>query len=303
MNQPTPTPAQPNAYASVLRPGLFADQVHIVTGGGSGIGRCVAHELAALGATVILTGRTQEKLDKVAAEIKEDGGKADTFAFDIRDEEQVKTAIAAIAAKHGRIHGLVNNAGGQFPSPLQMISKRGFDAVVTNNLTGGFLMAREVFNQSMQKYGEQGGGAIVNMTADMWKGMPGMGHSGAARAGMANLTMTAAYEWSSHNVRVNAVAPGWIASSGMDTYGPGMVGIIRTLKSVVPMRRLGLEAEVSAAICFLLSPGAAFITGVTLAIDGGAPLNTAIYPMADHAPAPTFDGFHRATVPKALQDN
>lgn len=300
MNQPASTPTQPNAYASVLRPGLFADQVHIVTGGGSGIGRCVAHELASLGALVVLTGRTQEKLDKVAAEITDDGGKVDTLAFDIRDEEQVKSAIAQIIEKHGRIHGLVNNAGGQFPSPLQMISKRGFDAVVTNNLTGGFLMAREVFNQSMQKHG---GGAIVNMTADMWKGMPGMGHSGAARAGMANLTMTAAYEWSSHNVRVNAVAPGWIASSGMDTYGPAMVGIIRTLKSAVPMRRLGLEAEVSSAICFLLSPGAAFITGVTLAIDGGAPLNTAIYPMADHAPSPTFDGFHRATTPKALEGN
>ncbi|MDE1998646.1 MAG: SDR family NAD(P)-dependent oxidoreductase, partial [Burkholderiales bacterium] len=101
-------------YSSVLAPGLFAGQVHVVTGGGSGIGRCVAHELSSLGATVILTGRTQEKLDKVAAEITEDGGKVDTAAFDIRDEDQVKAAVAAMVAKHGRIHGLVNNAGGQF---------------------------------------------------------------------------------------------------------------------------------------------------------------------------------------------
>lgn len=284
-------------YSSVLAPGLFAGQVHVVTGGGSGIGRCVAHELASLGATVVITGRTQEKLDKVVAEIVEDGGKADSAAFDIRDEDQVKAAVATIVAKHGRIHGLVNNAGGQFPSPLQAISKRGFDAVVTNNLTGGFLMAREVFNQSMQKHG----GAMVNMTADMWNGMPGMGHSGAARAGMVNLTKTAAFEWAVSGVRVNAVAPGWIASSGMDSYGPAMAPIIHDLKNKVPMRRMGLEAEVSAAICFLLSPGSAFITGVTLAIDGGAPLHSSIFPSMEHAPSPTFDGFHRAALPKVLQ--
>ncbi|HET8869779.1 MAG TPA: SDR family oxidoreductase [Aquabacterium sp.] len=284
-------------YSSVLAPGLFAGQVHVVTGGGSGIGRCVAHELASLGATVILTGRTQEKLDKVAAEITEDGGKVDTAAFDIRDEDQVKAAVAAMVSKHGRIHGLVNNAGGQFPSPLQAISKRGFDAVVANNLTGGFLMAREVFNQSMQKHG----GAMVNMTADMWNGMPGMGHSGAARAGMVNLTKTAAFEWAVAGVRVNAVAPGWIASSGMDSYGPAMAPIIHDLKNKVPMRRLGLEAEVSSAICFLLSPGAAFITGVTLAIDGGSPLHSAVFPSMDHPPSPAFEGFHRAALPKVLQ--
>ncbi|HEX5371332.1 MAG TPA: SDR family oxidoreductase [Aquabacterium sp.] len=287
----------PSRYASILRPDAFAGQVHIVTGGGSGIGRCVAHELASLGATVVITGRTQAKLDTVAAEITEDGGQVDTAAFDIRDEDQVKAAVAALVERHGRLHGLVNNAGGQFPSPLQMISKRGFDAVVANNLTGGFLMAREVFNQSMQKHG----GAIVNMVADMWNGMPGMGHSGAARAGMVNLTKTAAYEWSGSNVRVNAVAPGWIASSGMDAYGPGMAGVIRSLKDNTPMKRMGLEAEVSAVICFLLSPGAAFVTGVTIPIDGGAPLNSPLYPIADHAPAPTFDGFHRASQPKVLQ--
>jgi len=301
MNTPTSSVSAPGSrYASVLRPGLFAGEIHVVTGGGSGIGRCVAHELAALGATVILTGRTQEKLDKVAAEIREDGGLVDTFTFDIRDDEQVKTAVAAMVARHGRIHGLVNNAGGQFPAPLQMISKRGFEAVVANNLTGGFLMAREVFNQSMQKHG---GGAIVNMTADMWNGMPGMGHSGAARAGMANLTKTAAFEWSVANVRVNAVAPGWIASSGMDSYGPAMAGIITQLKHNVPMRRMGLESEVSAVICFLLSPGAAFVTGITVAIDGGAPLNSPIFPLADHAPSTSYEGFHRAVLPKALQSD
>lgn len=295
---PSPSTSASSVYASVLRPGLFQGQVHIVTGGGSGIGRCVAHELASLGATVVLTGRTQDKLDTVVAEIREDGGQADAHAFDIRDEEAVKASIQAIVAKHGRIHGLVNNAGGQFPSPVESISKRGFEAVVANNLTGGFLMAREVFLQSMRQHG----GAIVNMTADMWNGMPGMAHSGAARAGMANLTKTTAVEWAGAGVRVNAVAPGWIASSGMDAYGPGMAGIIRGLKDQLPMRRMGLEAEVSSVMCFLLSPGAAFITGITVAIDGGAPLSSPTWPSMGGQPAPTFDGFHRARVPKVLQD-
>lgn len=285
-------------YDSIFRPGLFQGQVHVITGGGSGIGRCVAHELAALGATVVITGRTQEKLDKVAAEIREDGGQVDTVAFDIRDEDQVKAAVARIVETHGRIHGLVNNAGGQFPAPMEMISKRGFEAVVANNLTGGFLMAREVFNQSLSKHG---GGAIVNMAADMWNGMAGMAHSGAARAGMVNLTKTAAFEWARSHVRVNAVAPGWVASSGMDSYGPAMAPMILSLKDNLPMRRLGLEAEISAVICFLLSPGAAFVTGVTVAIDGGAGVNNPVWPKAPHEPAPSFNGFHRATTPKVLQ--
>ena len=284
-------------YASVLRPGLFQDELHWVTGGGSGIGRCVAHELASLGARVLVSGRTQARLDRVAAEIAEDGGRCHTMAFDIRDEDAVKAAVAQAVAAHGRIDGLVNNAGGQFPAPLLAIGKKGFDAVVANNLTGGFLMAREVVLQSMQRTG----GAIVNMTADFRNGMPNMGHSGAARAGMSNLTMTAALEWAAFGVRVNAVAPGWIASSGMDTYGGAMKALIPTLRAHVPLKRLGMEAEVSAAICFLLSPAAAFITGATLPIDGGAPLGSPLFPVPEHARSKPFDGFHRAVTPEVLK--
>lgn len=284
-------------YRSVFRPGLFAGHVVWVTGGGSGIGRCVAHELASLGATVVISGRTAEKLAHVAAEITEDGGRCETTAFDIRDEEAVKAGVAAVVAKHGAIHGLVNNAGGQFPAPMMAISKKGFDAVVANNLTGGFLMMREVFNQSMEKTG----GAIVNMTADFRNGMPGMAHSGAARAGMSNLTMTAAYEWAHAGVRVNAVAPGWIASSGMDTYGGAMKSLIPKLKNHVPLGRMGEEAEVSAAIVFLLSPAAAFVTGVTLQIDGAASLGSEIFPLGSGGKSKPFDGFHRAVVPEVLK--
>ena len=290
-------PSTPHPYRSVFRPGLFAGQAHWVTGGGSGIGRCVAHELASLGATVVISGRTQGKLDRVAAEIAEDGGRADTIAFDIRDEDAVKAGVAAVIARHGPVAGLVNNAGGQFPAPLLAIGKKGFDAVVANNLTGGFLMMRELFNQCMQQHG----GAVVNMTADFRNGMPGMGHSGAARAGMSNLTMTAAFEWAHAGVRVNAVAPGWIASSGMDHYGGAMKSIIPRLKQHVPLRRLGVEAEVSAAIVFLLSPAAAFITGVTLPIDGAASLGSEIFPLGKTSKSVPFDGFHRAVVPDVLK--
>ncbi|MGM9489474.1 SDR family oxidoreductase [Ideonella sp. YS5] len=283
-------------YDSVFRPGLFEGRRVWVTGGGSGIGRCVAHELAALGAEVLISGRSEDKLQRVADEITQDGGHCRWRAFDIRDEEAVKAQVADAAAE-GPIAGLVNNAGGQFPSPVMGISKRGFDAVVANNLTGGFLMMREVFVQSMQQHG----GAIVNMTADFRNGMPGMAHSGAARAGMANLTQTAAYEWAHAHVRVNAVAPGWVASSGMDTYGGAVKAMIPKLRHHVPLRRLATEAEVASAIVFLLSPGASFITGVTLQIDGGASLGSAIYPSIDHAGSPPYDGFHRAVTPEVLK--
>jgi citronellol/citronellal dehydrogenase len=282
------------SYRSVFRPGLFAGQTIVVTGAGSGIGRCTAHELAALGAHVVLVGRTVAKLEAVAAEIREDGGEASHAACDIRDEEAVKATIAGIVAARGRIHGLVNNAGGQFPAALAGISAKGWQAVIANNLTGGFLMAREAYGQCMRQHG----GAIVNMLADMWNGMPGMGHSGAARAGMLNFTETAACEWAP--VRVNAVAPGWIASSGMDTYPDAMKPLIQSLPRHVPAARLGTEAEVSAAIVFLLSEGAAFVSGACLRIDGAAPNARRHWMMAAGTPSPEFDGFHRSRKPRVL---
>ena len=284
-------------YRSVFSPGLFTGQRAWVTGGGSGIGRCVAHELASLGARVLISGRTEDKLKRVAGEIVEDGGQCEWRVFDIRDEAAVKQHVAE-ALQAGPITALVNNAGGQFPAPLEAISRNGFEAVVSNNLTGGFLMMRELYRQCLRDHG----GAIVNMTADHKLGMPGMAHSGAARAGMANLTMSAAFEWAAAGVRVNAVAPGWVASSGMDTYGGAAKALIAKLKDHVPLRRLATEAEVSAAIVFLLSPAAAFITGVTLAVDGGAGLGSPVFPRVDHHNSRPFDGFHRAVLPKVLQD-
>ncbi len=283
-------------YQSIFRAGLFNGQAVVVTGGGSGIGRCTAHELSALGASVALVGRNSTKLEQVAQEIAQAGGSASIYVCDIREEDQVAATTTAVLQTHGRIDGLVNNAGGQFASPLMNIKARGWDAVVRTNLTGGFLMARECYTQWMQQHG----GAIVNVIADMWLGMPGMGHSGAARAGMLNFTETAALEWGP--VRSNAVAPGWIASSGMDNYPPEMAAMIQTMHKLVPLQRIGTESEVAAAIVFLLSPAAAFISGACLRIDGAAPNAKRIWPQVGTGKSnQAFNGFHLAQTPKVLK--
>lgn len=292
-------------YRSVFAPGLFDGQVVVVTGGGSGIGRCTAHELASLGAQVVLVGRKPEKLDAVRAEIEATGGKASTQAFDIRNEDAVREAIAAVVAAHGRIDGLVNNAGGQYITPLHAISAKGWEAVIHTNLTGGFLVARECYLQSMQAQG----GAIVNIVADMWGSMPNMGHSGAARAGMVSFTETAALEWAASGVRVNAVAPGYIASSGMDHYPPEAGDMLRAMRKTVPAGRFGNEAETSAAIVFLLGPAASFISGSVLRVDGARPQVRMGWPMAipdaqaqQRRAVKPFDGFHLAQAPRVFQD-
>lgn len=288
-------------YHSIFHDQLFSGQHILVTGGGSGIGRCIAHELAALGANLSLLGRKKEKLDRVAAEIQQDTGKLPLiYCCDIREEAAVQQQIKRMIEQQGPIHGLMNNAGGQYPAPLEKISAKGFDAVVRTNLLGGFIVAREVFTQSMSIYG---GGNIVNMLADMHNGMPTMGHSGAARAGMENFTKTAAIEWAHANVRVNAVAPGWIMSSGMDTYDEAFQSIIKGFKQASPMNRLGNEAEVSAAVCFLLSSGATFINGITLRIDGGASLGNRAFPLQKTTqPSTIFEGFHRAVIPNIFSN-
>ena len=290
-------------YQSTFAPSLFADKVVIVTGGGSGIGRCTAHELAALSAHVVLIGRSVDKLQSTAAEIAQDGGQASFFSCDIRNEDAVRATVTAIVTAHGRIDALVNNAGGQYIAPLESISAKGWDAVVASNLNGGFLMARECYLQSMKAHG----GNIVNIVADIWGSMPNMGHSGAARAGMVSFTETAAAEWAVSGVRVNAVAPGYIASSGMDHYPEAAADMLRAMRKTLPMARFGLEAEVSAAIVFLLNPGANFISGTTLRVDGARPQVRMGWPMAlpddevqQRAAVKPFDGFHRAVVPKVF---
>jgi citronellol/citronellal dehydrogenase len=285
-------------YDSVFRPGLFAGQRIVVTGGGSGIGRCTAHELASLGAHVAIVGRNQEKLANVAAEIVQDGGKVSTHICDIRDEAAVIATIEAVLGATGRIDGLFNNAGGQYRAAMKTISTKGFEAVVRSNLTGGFVFMREVYTRWM----EANGGAIVNMIADIWNGWPNFAHSGASRGGMLSLSESAASEWAVSGVRVNTVAPGAIASSGLDTYeAKDRAYIQNEITSKIPLQRFGTEAEAAAAIVFLLSPAAAFITGSCIRIDGGAPNAREIWgklPPTDRSKP--FNGFHRAAPPQIL---
>ncbi len=286
-------------YASVFRPGLFQDQRILITGGGTGLGRCIAHELASLGATVILAARRREPLEATAAEIAAAGGVAHVAALNIRDEAQVDRVIAELVARHGRITGLVNNAGGQFASPAALIQPKGWRAVIDTNLNGTFFVSQAVFTHALS----QGGGAIVNIVADMWNGFPGMAHTGAARAGVVNLTKTLAVEWGPAGVRVNAVAPGIILSSGMKNYPPPVLEMVAEEFWKNPSARMGTEAEVSAAVCFLLSPAAAYITGDTLRVDGGSSLSkVSMLPFVKHGIMPAFDGFHlEADLPERLK--
>ncbi len=219
-------------YRSVFRPGLFAGQTIIVTGGGSGIGRCTAHGLHALGARLALIGRTQDKLDQVKQELG--APDAFTFAADLREEDQVKAAVEATLKWGGRIDGLVNNAGGQFPAPLKEISLNGWNAVVRNNLTATFLMSKEVYLRWM----EANGGAIVNIGADL---------SSACRAWATTAPRAQGRPTSLHRLgrmgafrrRVNSVIPGFIASSGLDRYPERAHDVLRSVKGRVPLKRHG----------------------------------------------------------------
>ena len=275
-------------YHSIFRPDLFDGQTIIVSGGGSGIGRAVAYELASLGAHVVITSRRTTKLERVQAEIQAAGGSASYYQCNLREEEQIIALFEQVLAERGTIHGLVNNAGGQFLSPADQLTSKGWDAVIQTNLRGTFLMCREVFNQYMAQHG----GVIVNMLIEMWRGFPGMAHSAAARAGIDNLTKTLAVEWARAGVRINAVAPGLIDSSGLAHYGDAMRPIIEEIVQDIPAKRMGSESEVAAAIVFLLSPAAAYISGESLKIDGASSLWRKTWEIEDHDGwKRPFDGF------------
>ncbi len=277
-------------YQSIFREDLFAGQTIIVTGGGSGIGRATAIELASLGAHVVLVGRTPEKLTAVQLDISEMGGESSTFTCNIREEEQVQALFADVLSRQGAVHGLVNNAGGQFLSPAEFISKKGFHAVIETNLTGTFLMCREAYNQAMR----DNGGVIVNMLMENWRGFPGMAHSAAARAGIENLTKTLAVEWVRSGVRVNAVAPGLIESSGLDNYPEAAQEFIQAVVKDIPFKRMGTESETAAVIVFLLSPAANYISGESIRIDGASSLWRKTWEIEDHDNAPKpYDGFNQ----------
>lgn len=249
-------------------PGLFANQVVVVTGGGTGIGLACARRFAGLGANVAIGSRKQPNIDAGLAELAEETSADHLFGFplDTREPQQAEAFVDAVLERFGKIDVLINNAGGQFPSPAQHISPRGWEAVVRNNLNGTFFMTHAVANKAMLPRKR---GRIVNVIAQMWRGFPGMAHTGAARAGVDNLTKSLAVEWAPYGVRVNAVAPGIIKSSGTDQYPPELLA--RAIKAS-PVKRAGSPDEVSRVIVFLASDQLDFVTGETWYVDGGQKL-------------------------------
>lgn len=241
---------------------LYKGKVALVTGGGSGIGFAIAKQYLELGCKVYIASRKEEKLQKATEELSK-FGECGYFICDIRDLETVKEIANKIKSQEGKLDILVNNAGGQFPSLAEDISENGWNAVVNNNLNGTWHMTQ---NMAKSFFIPQKEGIIVNIIANIYRGFAGMSHTGAARAGVDNLTKSLAVEWSKHNIRINSVAPGIIQSTGLKNYPPELVqGIAKT----IPMKRLGTIDEVANLVSFLSCPLASYITGETIYVDGG----------------------------------
>ncbi|XP_038162374.1 peroxisomal trans-2-enoyl-CoA reductase [Cyprinodon tularosa] len=276
------------AASSVFRPGLLNHRVAIVTGGGTGIGKAISSELLELGCSVVISSRKADRLEAAAQEMRQriptnSPASVTPVPCNIRSEDEVKALVSSVLKQYGRIDYLVNNGGGQFSSPVENMTSKGWKAVIDTNLTGTFYCCKEVYTAWMKQHG----GVIVNIIADMWKGFPGMGHTGAARAAVDNLTKTLAIEWASSGVRVNAVAPGTIFSkTAMENYKEFGPHLFKMSIPFSPAKRLGVPEEISSAVCFLLSPGASYISGATLKVDAGQSLYHSLWEIPDHSSWP-----------------
>lgn len=259
-------------WQSCFRPGLLHKKVAIVSGGGTGIGYSITKELVSLGCTVIITSRDlskcHEAVDKIKKEQESNVGKAVVGpSTNIRKEEDVQSLISHVVKEFGSVDILVNNAGGQFVCAAEDLSSKGFAAVVETNLLGTFQMCREAYNQYMKDHG----GCIVNITLGNRNGMPCMVHSGAARAGIENMTATLCSEWMESSVRINCVRPGIIwTESGFANYGPMGDAFIDKILPSLPAKRFGSPEEVSSAVVWLCTEGSSYVTGSVICVDGGS---------------------------------
>ncbi|WP_420466123.1 SDR family oxidoreductase [Panacagrimonas sp.] len=251
---------------TAFRSDLFAGQVALVCGGGSGIGRATALLLARLGASVAITGRTQDKLDRVVEYARARGAKMHGFAAQLREHEQVLALYERLEAEVGVADLVINSAGGQFPQNAIDMSPKGWNAVISNNLNNTWF----VMQRAAQRWRDLGrGGSIVNVIVVLERGMPGVAHTQAARAGIVGAMRTVAVEWAPLGIRVNAVAPGLTESEGLDVYPPEAAAEFALAN---PQRRMGRTMEIAESCVFLSSPSASFITGETLTVDGGGKL-------------------------------
>lgn len=247
-----------------FRDGLLKDAVYVVSGGGSGIGRAITYMLTRLGAKVVICGRRAEKLEETARGVASQvGGEVMTVPMTIREPEQVNDLIQAAWDRFGRLDGVVNNGGGQFPQPAIDFSVKGWNAVIDTNLNGTWYMMQSAARQ----WRERGlPGAIVNIVAVIHRGMPQVAHTCAARAGVIYLSKTLSTEWASLGIRVNCVAPGSIASEGLNVYPRSAAELF---SSSNPMRRLGDMFDIAHAVVYLLAPTGKFVTGEVMTVDGG----------------------------------
>jgi 3-oxoacyl-[acyl-carrier protein] reductase len=241
----------------------FDGKVAFVTGASRGIGEAIAKRLAAEGATVIAAARSAEGLARVVGEIEAAGGKASTLTLDLADSTSIAAAVKSVLEAHGEIHVLVNNAGVTDDNLILRMGRDAWDRVLGTNLTGVFLLTQAVVKGMVRKrYGR-----IVNVTSVVGlMGNAGQTNYAASKAGLIGLTKSVARELGSRNVTCNAVAPGFVATAMVDT----MTEVARErLSSQIPLDRLGTPDDVAAAVAFLASDEASYITGTVLNVSGG----------------------------------
>lgn len=251
------------SLSRIFRPGLLEGQVCIVTGAGTGLGRETALELARLGAVVVGCGRRSEPLEETAKLAEGLPGSIGHESLDIREEDAVDAFVAGVVERHGRIDTLVNNAGGQFMSPAEAISPKGFRTVIELNVLGTWLMTHAVATRAMIPRGE---GKVLSVTLSPHHGMPGMVHSGAARAAVENMMRTLSVEWARFGIRLCALAAGQFDTETLRTKYPKVV--VDNVAGTVPLGRLGTEEEMAWLVAYLASPAGDFFSGTVLTIDG-----------------------------------